>query len=78
MKHKGLLLLTGLLFFGLGVTSVVMELVGTHWYFLSWLERGGRLFAFIIKILMVIAGILIIIFTRTDWEKEKRDSMQDD
>ena len=74
MKNKGLWLLAGLALFCLGITSVVMELVGTHWYFLGWLEKGGRLFAFILKILMVIAGILTIVFARTDWEKEKQDS----
>ncbi|MCC7464816.1 MAG: hypothetical protein IT261_01020 [Saprospiraceae bacterium] len=73
MKNKGILLLTGYLLLTLGVTSIVMELVGTHWYFLGWLEKVGRLTAFIIKILMVMAGILTIVFARTDWEKEKRN-----
>lgn len=73
MKNKGLWLLLGYLLLTLGVTSIVMELVGTHWYFLGWLEKAGRLTAFILKILMVMAGILIIVFARTDWEKEKRN-----
>ena len=76
MKNKGLLLLLGYLLFSIGVTSVVMELVGTHWYFLAWLELGGRLLAFVIKILMVIVGVLMIVFARTDWEREKRDSSE--
>ncbi len=77
MKNKGLLLLLGYILFTLGITSVVMELVGTHWYFLAWLELGGRLMSFILKILLVIAGILLIIFAHTDWEREKRESMEE-
>lgn len=76
MKNKGLLLLLGYTFFTLGLTSIVMELVGTHWYFLAWIEKLGRLWAFIFKILMTIGGILAIVFARTDWEKEKRDSLE--
>lgn len=77
MKNKGLLILLGYLLFTLGITSVVMELVGTHWYFMAWIEQAGRLTAFIIKILMVIIGILLIVFSRTDWERERRESMED-
>gem|GEM_PF-760733 len=76
MKNKGLLLLLGYLLFSLGITSVIMAMVGTHWYFLGWLELLDRLLSFIIKILMVIAGVLIIVFARTDWEREKRESSE--
>lgn len=74
MKNKNTILFFGYLLFSLGVTSVVMELVGTHWYFLAWLEHLGRLGAFILKILMVIVGVLLIVFGRTDWERERRES----
>lgn len=76
MKNKGLLLLLGYLLFSLGITSIVMELVGTHWYFLAWLERTGRLMAFVLKLLMIMVGILLIVFARTDWEQEKKDSSE--
>jgi uncharacterized membrane protein YidH (DUF202 family) len=76
MKNKGLLLLLGYLLFTLGITSVVMELVGTHWYFLAWLEHFGHLFTFILKILMMIGGILLIVLARVDWEREKRESSE--
>jgi len=53
-----------------------MELVGTHWYFLAWLERTGRLMAFVLKLLMIMVGVLLIVFARTDWEQEKKDSSE--
>ena len=76
MKNKGLLLLLGYLLFSLCITSIVMELVGTHWYFLAWLERTGRLMAFVLKLLMIMVGVLLIVFARTDWEQEKKDSSE--
>jgi len=51
--------------------------VGVHWYFLGWMEWGGRLLAFVLKILMTIGGVLIIIFARTDWEREFREAKDD-
>lgn len=76
MKNKSYLLLAGYLLFSLGITSMAMELVGTHWYFLGWIEKAGRLISFIFKILMVMAGVLCIVFARTDWERERKDSME--
>lgn len=74
MKNKNSILFLGYLLFSLGITSVVMELVGTHWYFLAWLEHLGRLGAFVVKILMVIVGVLLIVFGRTNWEREREES----
>ncbi|MEY4204371.1 MAG: hypothetical protein RL013_2075 [Bacteroidota bacterium] len=73
MKNKGLWLLFGYTLFTLGITAIVLELVGVHWVILSWLELGGRLLAFAGKLLMIIAGVLMIVFARTDWEREMRN-----
>jgi hypothetical protein len=40
---------------------------------LGLLEWGGRLLAFVLKILMTIGGVLIIVFARTDWDREMRE-----
>ena len=60
----------------LGLTAIIIQVIGLHWYFLGWLEMGGRLLAFIIKILMTIAGFLIIFFARTDWDREVKESSE--
>ncbi|MFM7155564.1 MAG: hypothetical protein ACKO4W_06125 [Bacteroidota bacterium] len=73
MKNKGLWLLLGYTLFTLGITAIVLELVGVHWVILAWLESAGRLIAFGGKLLMIIAGVLIIVFARTDWEREMRN-----
>jgi TRAP-type mannitol/chloroaromatic compound transport system permease small subunit len=74
LKNKSTYILLGYLLFLFGFTAIVLQLVGVQWVFLSFLERGGRLFSFIVKILMVLAGIVMIVLARTDWERERRDS----
>lgn len=76
MKNKGRWLLLGFLLFVFGITSIIMTLVGVRWVFLSWLEIGGPLLAFVLKIIMTIGGILMIVFARTNWEEEKRESSE--
>jgi hypothetical protein len=51
-------------------------MVGTQWVFLGFLELPGRLFAFVFKILMVLAGVLITVFANTDWERERKESSE--
>jgi hypothetical protein len=74
MKYKGLWLLLGYAMMTFGLTALIMQVVGVHWAFLGLLEWGGRLLAFVLKILMTIGGVLIIVFARTDWERERRES----
>ena len=74
MKNKGYWTLLGFLLIVFGFTAIVLQVVGVSWYFLSFLEWGGRLFAFVAKLLMVMAGVLIIVFGGTDWERERQES----
>lgn len=74
MKHKGRWLLAGYTLFTLGITAVALQVVGSHWVMLGFLEWGGRLLSFIFKILMIMAGAIIIVLANTDWEREKRES----
>ncbi len=74
MKNKSLWILIGLLLVILGFTAIILQMIGTQWVFLSYLEIPGRLFAFLAKIVMVIAGFIIIVLARTDWEQEREDS----
>lgn len=77
MKNKGLWLLLGYAMMTFGLTAIIMQVVGVHWYFLGWMEWGGRLLAFVLKILMTIGGVLIIVFARTDWDREFRETQED-
>ncbi|MFZ4473688.1 MAG: hypothetical protein ACOYPR_00760 [Saprospiraceae bacterium] len=76
MKNKGYWLLLGFLLVVFGFTGLVLQMVGTQWVFLGFLELPGRLFAFVFKILMVLAGVLITVFANTDWERERKESSE--
>jgi hypothetical protein len=74
MKNKGRWIVLGLLLVILGITSLVLQLVGAQWAFLQFLEMPGRLFAFVAKVIMVMAGFIIIALANTDWEKDRKES----
>ena len=74
MKNKSLWTGIGLLLIIFGFTAIILQMIGTQWYFLAFLEIPGRLFAFVAKIFMVLAGFILIVLARTDWEQEKRES----
>jgi uncharacterized membrane protein len=78
MKNKSRWILTGLLLLIFGFTAIVLQLVGVSWAFLHFLDQVGGLFAFVVKVLMVMAGILLIVIARTDWEQEKRNVLEDE
>jgi hypothetical protein len=74
MKNKSIWILLGFLLIIFGLTSLIMELIGIQWAFLKFLQFGGRLLAFILKILMVVGGFMMVLFARTDWEQERKES----
>lgn len=74
MKNKGRWIVFGLLLVLLGITAMVLQLVGAQWAFLQFLELPGRLFAFVAKVVMVMAGFIIIALANTDWDQDRRES----
>jgi hypothetical protein len=73
-KYKSLWMLLGFLLIVLGFTAVLLQMVGTQWAFMAFLDRIGLLFAFVVKILMILGGFVLFIVARTDWEQERRRS----
>ncbi|MCB0534136.1 MAG: hypothetical protein KDD14_18175, partial [Saprospiraceae bacterium] len=69
MKNKGRWIILGLLLVLIGISALTLQLVGSQWVFLEFLERPGRLFAFVAKIILVMAGFIIIAVANTDWER---------
>ncbi len=74
MKNKGRWIVLGLLLVIVGITALVLQLVGAQWAFLQFLEMPGRLFAFVAKVIMVMAGFIAIALANTDWEKDRKES----
>jgi Na+(H+)/acetate symporter ActP len=74
MKNKGRWMLAGFLLVVFGLTSLILQMVGAQWAFLRFLEIPGRLFAFVAEIIMVMAGFIIFILAKTDWNQEREES----
>lgn len=74
MKNKGRWLLLAYALIVLGLSAIALQIVGSQWVFLTLLEKGGHLFAFVVKVLMVMAGFAIAVLANTDWERERRES----
>ena len=51
--------------------ALVLSLVGVQLSFLTWIDKPGRLFGFLIRILMVLLGVVIVVLARTDWREEE-------
>jgi hypothetical protein len=71
-KYKSWWAILGFALVVLGFTSIWLQMVGSQWAFLAFLEKGGRLVAFVVKLLMVMAGFVLFILAMTDWERERR------
>ena len=67
---RGIYLTIGFLLFILGGSALVLSLVGIQLSFLTWIDAGGRLLGFIIRLLMIVGGIVIAVLANTDWRNE--------
>ena len=70
---KALWLTSGFLLFILGFSALVLSVVGVRIVFLAWLDAPGGLFGLIAKIMMIVAGIVIVYLATTDWRREEEE-----
>jgi len=61
----------GFLLFLFGFMALSLSLVGVQLSFLTWIDAPGKLFGFVIRLLMILSGIVIVVLTRTDWREEE-------
>ena len=71
VKNKGLVTLVGFLLAGLGFLALVLSLIGVQFSFLTWIDKPGRLFGFLFRILMIAVGFVMIYLAQTDFEREE-------
>ncbi len=64
------LLIAGFFTFVIGFLSLVLQLIGVDFQFLSFLNLAGPLVGFILRIVMVLGGIIMASWSRRDWEQE--------
>jgi hypothetical protein len=68
---KGIFSTIGFLLFITGGTALVLSLVGVKLAFLTWIDAGGALLGFLIRLGMLIGGIVIAALANTDWRNEE-------
>lgn len=72
--QKTIFTLLGFILFLFGFLSLVLSLVGVQFAFLAWLDKPSPLFGFIARIVMILAGVIMVSLAQTDWERERRES----
>ncbi len=71
--RKDYLMLLGFLMFMLGFLALILSLVGLQFGFMTWIDNVGGLFGFIVRLLLIVVGITLAYFGKTDLEKENND-----
>jgi len=60
----------GFLLFIVGGLALVLSLIGVQLSYLTWIDAPGRLFGFVLRLLMILAGIVIVVLARTNWRED--------
>lgn len=67
---KAIWLIVGFTMFFIGALSLILNMVGVEFTFLTWLDHFNGLVAFIAKVLMLVVGIVIVYLNSTNWRQE--------
>ncbi len=70
-RNKTILAIVGFLLAGTGMLALVLSLVSVQLSFLTWIDAPGKLFGFVVRLLMIIVGIVLIYLTMTDFSREE-------
>lgn len=62
--------LAGFILFFLGMLSIILSLVGIHFSFLAFLEKLGKLPAFLAKVAMVGLGFSLIYLSKIHYPRK--------
>ena len=73
MSTKIILQFLGFFLFVFGLLSLILLLVGANLTILTFIDRGGRLVGFLIRLFMIFGGLVLFYLARTDWEKENEE-----
>lgn len=70
-RNKGVITLIGFLLAGIGFLALVLSVVGVKLSFLTWIDKPGALFGFVVRLVMIITGIIIVFLAQTDFSGEE-------
>ncbi len=69
-KNKGLVTLVGFLLAGIGFLALVLSIVGLQLSFLTWIDSPGRLFGFVIRLVLIVVGAVLVYLAQSDFKGE--------
>lgn len=72
-QNKGITALIGFVLIGLGFLSIILSMIGLKFSFLTWIDAPGSLFGFIVKVVMILAGFVIIYLSLSNNNEEDED-----
>ena len=58
----------------IGFLSLILSLVGLQFAFLTWMDAPGRLFGLMLRLVVIMAGFMILVLARTDFRAESREN----
>ena len=61
----------GFLLFIVGGLALVLSLIGVQLSYLTWIDEPSKLLGFVIRLLMILAGIVMVVLARTDWREDE-------
>jgi len=62
--------IAGFLLFMIGMLSLILSLIGIQFTFLGFLETWGGLVGFLLKLLIIIAGFILIYLSKTQYPRK--------
>lgn len=71
---KNIFVILGFLLLIFGAIALVLSLVGVKLSYLLWLDYGGALLGFVLRLLMIFGGVTMAWLALHDWEAENEDN----
>lgn len=71
LKNATAITIIGFVLLFLGVMTLFLNVVGVDFILLEWLYRWNVTVSFIVRLLMIMAGIVLIYIGQTDWSREE-------
>jgi hypothetical protein len=71
IANRGILTLAGFLLFIFGFSALCLMIMGVQYSFLTWIDAPGRLFGFVVRLVMIILGFMLVAADRVNWGGEE-------
>jgi|JI8StandDraft_1071087.scaffolds.fasta_scaffold1504959_1 hypothetical protein len=70
-KNKTWFLIIGFLLFLYGFLALILQFIGIQFTFMAWVDAAGNLVGFVVRLLMILAGIVMAAWGSIDLEQEE-------